>query len=251
MDMRRKEAYSLRQSRYHALMQDVDRLAALKLRQNSRLRVIDVGCRHSTLLKYIIACAHIDNIDYYGMDVVALTEEEKSFYKGFYQVDLSLPPPPDLPNDAFDMVICEQVLEHLPVIENALAILQQLVATDGKLFLGVPIFPFGLHRLRAAGLPRIDALMFRFTNKIKKRGHIQSFSLRSIMRAVDQHAPSLHFQHARGFRIISGGILRPLENYRLWWRFNRWLGALMPGLCIEAQMIYLKNRRAVDTPARV
>jgi hypothetical protein len=44
----------------------------------------------------------------------------------------------------------------------------------------------------------------------------------------------------RGFRIISGGLLRPLENYRWWWRFNRRLGARLPAACIEAQIIARK-----------
>jgi len=44
----------------------------------------------------------------------------------------------------------------------------------------------------------------------------------------------------RGFRIVSGGLLRPLENYRWWWRFNRRLGELLPAACIEAQIIARK-----------
>ena len=46
----------------------------------------------------------------------------------------------------------------------------------------------------------------------------------------------------RGFRIISGGLLRPLENYRWWWRFNRRLGELLPAACIEAQIIARKAK---------
>jgi hypothetical protein len=36
-------------------------------------------------------------------------------------------------------------------------------------------------------------------------------------------------------------LLRGLENYRWWWRCNRRLGALLPALCIEAQIIARKH----------
>ena len=48
-------------------------------------------------------------------------------------------------------------------------------------------------------------------------------------------------RQVRGFRVVSGGLLAPLENYRWWWRFNRWLGALFPAACIEAQIILEKS----------
>jgi hypothetical protein len=36
-------------------------------------------------------------------------------------------------------------------------------------------------------------------------------------------------------------LLRPLENYRWWWRFNRRLGELLPAACIEVQIIARKT----------
>lgn len=41
----------------------------------------------------------------------------------------------------------------------------------------------------------------------------------------------------RGFRIISGGVLRWLENHFWWYRFKRWLGSVLPRLCIEIQLL--------------
>ena len=39
---------------------------------------------------------------------------------------------------------------------------------------------------------------------------------------------------------MSDDLLRRLENYRWWWRFNRRLGELIPAACIEIQVIARK-----------
>src|SRR5260221_487641 len=70
--------------------------------------------------------------------------------------------------------------------------------------------------------------------------HLQAFSLFSFLRLLRAY-PSLSVVKARGFRIISGGLLRPLENYRWWWQLNTRLGELLPALCIEVQIILRKS----------
>ena len=60
--------------------------------------------------------------------------------------------------------------------------------------------------------------------------------MRSFLREL-RRRPELSVVTVRGFRIISGGLLRRLENYRWWWRFNRRLGGLVPAACIEIQII--------------
>jgi hypothetical protein len=55
-----------------------------------------------------------------------------------------------------------------------------------------------------------------------------------------RNQPSLTIETVRGFRVISGGLLRRLENYRWWWQFNRRLGEMVPGACIEVQIIARK-----------
>jgi hypothetical protein len=69
--------------------------------------------------------------------------------------------------------------------------------------------------------------------------HQQAFSLASFRRELQKQP--LTVETVRGFRIVSGGLLRGLENYRWWWRCNRRLGALLPALCIEAQIIARKH----------
>jgi hypothetical protein len=103
------------------------------------------------------------------------------------------------------------------------------------LFVGVPIFSHGFHLLRKPVVAAVDGMKAN----PRKRGHVQAFSLVTFKRLLRQYT-NLEITEARGFRVISGGILRPLENHRAWWRFNRWLGAEIPGACIEVQVIARK-----------
>jgi hypothetical protein len=87
--------------------------------------------------------------------------------------------------------------------------------------------------------------------RIKKiRGHVQAWSKASFLRLVRQTCPNLTIETTRGFRIISGGILRPLEYLRWWWRFNRLLGRLVPSLCIEIQVVAQKPKSQLAFPQR-
>ena len=86
-------------------------------------------------------------------------------------------------------------------------------------------------------VPKLDKL----TKKSYVRGHVQAFSLASFQQLLLENGP-LEIQKARGFRIISGGILKHLEHYRWWWQINRWLGAMLPSLCIETQVLATKTR---------
>jgi hypothetical protein len=104
------------------------------------------------------------------------------------------------------------------------------------LVVGVPIFLPPLHLIRKYLVPKLD----RIFAPHRSRGHERAFSEFTILRSLKQ-IPQLQLLEVRGFRVISGGLLRPLENYRWWWRLNRWIGKAMPALCIEIQVIMRKR----------
>jgi hypothetical protein len=85
-----------------------------------------------------------------------------------------------------------------------------------------------------------------FTDRLfrvkKVRGHVQAFSKPSFLRLVKRCCQDLEIQSVRGFRIVSGGVLRPLEYCEWWWRLNRRIGALCPTLCVEIQLVAKKRR---------
>jgi ubiquinone/menaquinone biosynthesis C-methylase UbiE len=141
---------------------------------------------------------------------------------------------PNIDSDCFDIVVCEQVLEHVHDVEGGLATLYRMIKPGGTLVVGVPIFPPGISLIRKHLVPLFD----RLNPWAKQRGHVQAFSLTSFSKEVA--ATGFEIIERRGYRVISGGILKPLENQAWWYRWNRWLGKQVPKLCIETQIVARK-----------
>jgi SAM-dependent methyltransferase len=237
VDPSRPQRYSLRQSRYDAIAGDISEWAAAAAARGERLSVLDVGCAWGVLLRHLQARPHFGSIAISATDIVdtALWKEQ---YERFLVGDLR-GGYPELPSAAYDVVVCEQVLEHLDDLDQALATLHRLVKPGGRLVIGVPIFLPPLHLVRSHVLP----LLFKLIPLRALGTHDQAFSLASFLRRL-RGLPGLRVRTVRGFRIVSGGVLAPLENYRWWWRFNRRLGELLPAACIEAQIILEKTAAA-------
>ncbi len=234
VDPSRRQFYSLRQSRYEALAQEVSDLAARAARSGLKLSVIDVGCGTGTALRYLEAKPHFEAIILSGADLTDHRAYKQDRYEQFYVGDV-INGYPQIPSNSFDVVICEQLLEHLTEIGVAIeTTLARILKPGGTLIVGVPIFPAPLHILRQRVVPILDAIVRRK----RGRSHLQAFSLSSFLHQMRQQ--HLKLVKVRGFRIVSGGILRPLENHRWWWRFNRWLGERVPAVCIEVQAILEK-----------
>lgn len=236
VDERRKERYSLRQARYDALAHDVDALAGEAAKAGRRLELLDIGGGGGPTWKHLKARPNCSAIDLDECDLDDQFIKNRPFVRNFFQGDFSLGYP-QIPSDAYNVVICEQVLEHLHEIDAAMACIGRVLKPGGRAFVGVPIFFPPLHLARQYIVPTLD----RLTGHTKPRTHVQAFSLATFKARMLKNS-GLTFVEARGFRIISGGILRPLENYRSWWRFNRWLGRLVPSACIEIQMILDKPK---------
>jgi len=235
VDPRRKERYSLRQSRYHALSEDVSRLATKAQKQGRRLSLLDIGVGSGVSRRYLDAQPGTQVIDYYGADLelqewIYREDDWKQIYLGNLLEGYAR-----IPDDSFDIVICEQVLEHLPDLQVPMETLARVLKPGGTMIVGVPVFPEGVHLLRKHLVPIFDSIH----PWPKQRGHVQAFSARSFTRLLQQHA-DVEISSVRGFRVVSGGLLRPLENQRWWWRLNRRIGAAVPGLCIEIQVIARK-----------
>ncbi|MBV8977719.1 MAG: class I SAM-dependent methyltransferase [Alphaproteobacteria bacterium] len=234
VDSTRPQLYSLRQARYQALAFDIQRMAAEYVHLGRPLRLLDIGVNDGICRKYLKAWPASANIDFYGADLDDHAVPEREQWKGFWIGDF-MEGYPEIPSGFFDVVVCEQVLEHLSELEVAVRTLARVLRPGGTLIVGVPIFPHGCHLLRKPMVAMIDGMQV----SPKQRGHVQAFSLVTFKRLLRQYT-NLEINEARGFRIISGGILRPLENCRWWWQFNRWLGSKIPGACIEIQVIARK-----------
>jgi 2-polyprenyl-3-methyl-5-hydroxy-6-metoxy-1,4-benzoquinol methylase len=233
VDPRRPEYYSLRESRYDALGADIDAWAAEAAAEGRRLKVLDVGCTSGILFRHLEPRPHCAVIDIWATDIKREPLYRSERYVSYAMDDL-MAGNPNTPSNAFDVVVCEQVLEHLPRVGEAIAALERMAKPGGKVCVGVPIFVSPAAFLRDVW---VHASLKRRPQK--QWTHIQTFSQRSFVRALRRHS-HLELIETRGFRIVSGGPLRRLENYRWWWAVNRRLGALAPWACVEIQAILQK-----------
>lgn len=228
--------YRLRQARYFELATDVARWARDQCRQSFRpLDLLDVGINDGVTRKYVECQTQL--VRYHGVDIFPWGRDYvyRSADWSLHHIDLEQGMP-ELATDAYDVVVCEQVLEHLSAPARALSDMYRVLRPGGHLILGVPIFPSPLHLVRRHLVPVAD----RCLGVTKVRSHLQAWSKPSFIRFVRRSCPGIQIERVRGFRIVSGGVLRPLEYCRWWWRLNRRIGQWLPGWCIEIQVVATK-----------
>ena len=238
--------YRLRQARYFELACDVSRWAMEHARQHGvPMNLLDVGTWNGVTRKYVEVQPGGQYVRYHGVDIFprGFDYVYKSNDWTLHNINLE-GGMPHLESSSYDAIVAEQVLEHLHHPERALKDMQRVLRPGGHLIVGVPIFPEGLHLARKHLVPAIDRL-----KKTKKtRGHVQAWTKRTFLNLLHETCPELEVECSRGFRIISGGVLRPLEHRRWWWRLNRALGAALPSLCIEIQVVARKRASSAQQP---
>lgn len=234
VDPTRRELYSLRQARYDAAAEDISQWAGAAALEGMPLSVLDIGAKTGTLLRHLEHRSHFDNIRLYGTDLREYQVYNRDLYQNIFISDL-MSGQVEVPSEAFDVVVCEQVLEHLERIDLAIASLERVLKPGGRLIVGVPIFVPPLAFLRRSYVACSRKLV-----PSKTWSHVQSFSLYTFLRSMKRNS-GLRVVDVRGFRIVSEGLVAPLENYRGWWAFNRWLGRVIPSACTEVQVTLVKK----------
>lgn len=239
VDPTRPEMYSLRQARYHGLGEVVGERIAKHKAEGKPLKLLDIGLWDGVSRRHIESNPGSEIVEFHGVDLVF---GPRKIYKhdewaSLHEADLC-DGLPFFEDDLFDVVICEQVLEHIHDIEPAMKALARVLKPGGVLIAGVPIFPEGVHLIRKHAVPALDKMLGK-----KSRSHVQAFSKRTFISILKQNT-GVSVIEARGFRLMSGGLLRPLENHRWWWLWNRFLGRTVPSLCTEIQVLATKERKA-------
>lgn len=224
--------FRLRLARYKALGEAV--AAYIRERQAGKCALLDVGVGSGRSLRFIEEEGVADQIDFYGFDLSP--DRLSSVYKAkrwrLFHGNIEEGTPFEA--QSFDIVLCEQILEHLARPQAALNEISRLLRPDGLLVLGVPTFPWGFSHLRRL-MVRVSARWFGV-----RRSHLQTFNSASIRRLVGAQN-CLRITRLYGFRVVSGGMLSFLEDFRWWYRFNRWLGRVAPSLCTEVQVVARRN----------
>lgn len=227
--------YRLRLARYAALAETLADYVKLRLDEKvGPVRVLDAGLGNGKVLRYLEPYGITREIEFHGID--NSPERIKSVYAAERYQKITcgdLAQRLDYPDNTFDTVVCEQVLEHIDEPKDVLKELARVLRPQGLLIVGVPTFCSVLALLRRHIISKIDLLLG------KRRNHVQVFTTREITELIQQ-TPDIQVKNVRGFRIVSGGILAPLENYHWWYILNRKIGQLVPGLCVETQVIGVK-----------
>lgn len=227
--------YRLRLARYAALAETIaERVKSGKSSTSEPLRLLDAGAGNGRTMQYLEPYAVEADLEFHAIEyderrINRMYGRER--WEKVIQGDLN--DGITYPDSHFDIVICEQVLEHLDSPEPVLQELIRVLKPEGQLIIGVPTFPPGLATIRRYVIPQIDRLFGR------ERGHSQVFTAGRLRAFIDRQ-PQMKVDQVRGFRIISGGILTPLENTYWWYRLNRRIGQLLPSLCVECQAIASK-----------
>lgn len=225
-----KRRYHLRLARYQGLADAVREFRTEAQNADRPLTLLDVGAGHGRTLMYLAAAGLDENMSFTGIDN-APERRERLFQPERWDyllgdIEGGLP----YPDASFDIVVCEQVLEHIENPGEILAEIRRVLRPGGMAVLGVPSFPPGMAAIRRHLIPRID----RLTGK--KRDHAQVFTKRSFTSLVRTES-GMEIQAVRAFRCFSGGPFAPLENFRWWYRLNRFLATRLASLAIEIQVI--------------
>jgi SAM-dependent methyltransferase len=227
--------YRLRLARYKGL---AETLAAFVREHTAagrgKVELLDIAPGSGRSLRFLEAEGVADSVNWSGVDISERRLE--TIYKPerwkLKQADVTRGL--DYPDTAFDVCLCEQLLEHLTDVKGVVAEIDRVLKPGGLAIFGVPTFPPGIAFLRhIAGI-----LREKMTGT--HRSHVQTFTCFSFC-ALLKTRPSFQIIEYRGFRWMSGGLLAPLEAYEWWYRFNRKLGRLAPWLCTEIQVVIRKR----------
>lgn len=141
----------------------------------TEIKLLDVGCgNHSPT----IARDWLPQVRYYGLDRVIYNNDEADLgsMEKMYEIDIQTDSLEEIPNEFFDLIVFNHVIEH---VRNGLEILQQLAAKlkpGGKIYVEFP----GVRSLALPSIP--NTLQF-----CDDPTHVRVYSVQEVANTLLAH----------------------------------------------------------------
>lgn len=135
------------------------------LHSNPNDSILDIGCGKAGLLNYLSSMGY-KNLYGIDRDIISITEAKKVLENANFCFGEA----EDIPfeDSSFDLVVLDQVLEHLHWPLNAISEIYRVLKDDGKLVVGVP------------DVDRYEEYYFFEHYWFLMKGHIQHFGAQSL-----------------------------------------------------------------------
>lgn len=203
-------------------------------------QVLDAGCGRGRLPMYWKHWGgQNQSPEFTGFDYLQ-EKLDRAKDKGYSRLLLQdITKPWDFPDASFDVVICEQVLEHLgdEQLSFALSEMNRVLKPGGAALIGTPVFK----TIEALFMPLV-APINNWLHKMKdsnEPGHEQHLTLKQLTKAIEKQG--LKVTNARGFRIATLPF-NWLEDSEWYYNLQQSLGSTFPGWCIEATLTAKKQK---------
>lgn len=156
--------------------------------KDKSFKILDVGCgNHSPS----ITKKWFKNCEYYGVDkdIYNNDDSDLNLMREFYRIDLSgdIRQLNKIPDDFFDIVIFNHVIEHLPNGLEVLSELTEKIKNRGKIYIEFP-------SIRSLSLPSMNGTL----NFCDDSSHVRLYSLQEVANIL----------LSNNFKVIKGGTRR-------------------------------------------
>jgi len=179
---------------YESHIENIFHLIEKNLSSYHPSSLLDVGCcdgkRTIRLAQYFnIGMDHV-----YGLDAYDLFTGSNQNYFTVSQIDLEINPLP-YQDDMFDLVICNQVLEHLKNYDNVLYQMIRVTKAGGYILIGIPNLAHLINRIYL--LFGIQPMCI----SLDSRQHVRGFTHKAFLAKIHS-LPKIHYMDCAGSAII-------------------------------------------------
>ncbi|MDD3248995.1 MAG: methyltransferase domain-containing protein [Smithellaceae bacterium] len=223
-----KPLYPIRAMTYwwvtHVLREEIRRL-------HSTLVIADIGCERGLLKRFVPLEIKKTGSSYWiGMDMRKDQDMDMAGYDEFHICDFNKGL--SLENKQVNVVALLNVIEHLQQPEFIMTEIMRILKLQGVALIALPVYPKLIAKIRER------QYISEFNKGQRKYGnHTVAFWPNRIIELALSVGFRIEFSASTYFMSWSKG---PLENYKLWIRFNQLWGALFPSL---GQEFCLKLRK--------